>query len=509
MAEDHLGAISAGSSASVSFVAQLGRSFVPALVRLQQDWTAMVAGPEAAAGAAGAAAAAAAAGGLGDAEKQAMLLETLQELAGGYIEMCRRQLDSDEELCDPTQLLQGIRSLLASLAPLHEIAPQAKLLQRASRLCEQLAKRAVDGQMAKLQAGLVGIVRGLGPAATAAGPEALHAVLQTASAAVGGAVRETLSASTPLLAPLASLLQIAPDAMANHLVIRLQAALHAIASAALQPCPDATSALLRAGLCSQLAAEGVAHVQALLKLKLSPEGLGGAALGFETAPTQRLMAAAADHALQTFVELQAQAISHEMRVSVRDANWLTNPAPREVDPFVDQLLARLRSLQSVAAQVFPGEAPRTMLPQGPFPATSAAAWGGAGSRGGGSSEIQKGMQRLFARQISLELKLGVGDKLVLSRMLTQVVKLALKSLVETVRLGTYGRHGAQQLQVDCGMLRWVLPACVDDDGAVLALLDEVLVSCQDRSLEPAGAVDPAVMEGLCEHKRQQLLLALA
>ena len=33
------------------------------------------------------------------------------------------------------------------------------------------------------------------------------------------------------------------------------------------------------------------------------------------------------------------------------------------------------------------------------------------------------------------------------------------------------------------MLRWVLPACVDDEGAVLALLDEVLVSCQDRSSE--------------------------
>jgi len=40
--------------------------------------------------------------------------------------------------------------------------------------------------MAKLQAALVGIVRGLGNAATAAGPDALHAVLQTAAAAVGG-----------------------------------------------------------------------------------------------------------------------------------------------------------------------------------------------------------------------------------------------------------------------------------------------------------------------------------
>jgi len=116
---------------------------------------------------------------------------------------------------------------------------------------------------------------------------------------------------------------------------------------------------------------------------------------------------------------------------------------------------------------------------------------------------------MFARQISLDLDLAAGDKHAIARMLTQVVKLALKTLVETVRLGTYSRHAFQQLQVDCGMLRWVLPACVDDEGAVLALLDEALVASQERSLEPSGAVEHAVLEGLCEHKRQQLLAALA
>jgi len=139
---DDLDAISAASSASSSFVTQLGRSFVPCLVRLQHDWTAMVAGPEAgaaaaeAAGAAGAAeAAGAAAGGLSAAEKQAMLLETLQELAGGYLEMCRRQLDGEEDFAPPAQhgahkpaqLLAGIQSLLGSLSPLDEIAPQVRV----------------------------------------------------------------------------------------------------------------------------------------------------------------------------------------------------------------------------------------------------------------------------------------------------------------------------------------------------------------------------------------------
>ena len=82
------------------------------------------------------------------------------------------------------------------------------------------------------------------------------------------------------------------------------------------------------------------------------------------------------------VELQAQALSHELQTAVRGANLLTNPPPREVSPYVEHLLARLRALQSSAAQVFPGEAPRAMLPQGPFPVASAAALQlGATSRG--------------------------------------------------------------------------------------------------------------------------------
>ena len=39
-------------------------------------------------------------------------------------------------------------------------------------------------------------------------------------------------------------------------------------------------------------------------------------------------------------------------------------------------------------------------------------------------------------------------------------------------------------------------------------LDEAIISCQDRCVEIA-AVEHSVLEGLCERKRQQLLLALA
>ena len=62
----------------------------------------------------------------------------MQELAGGDLEMCRRQLDGEEDFAPPAQqaaqkpaqLLAGIRSLLGSLSPLDEIAPQVRVRVR-------------------------------------------------------------------------------------------------------------------------------------------------------------------------------------------------------------------------------------------------------------------------------------------------------------------------------------------------------------------------------------------
>ena len=113
---------------------------------------------------------------------------------------------------------------------------------------------------------------------------------------------------------------------------------------------------------------------------------------------------------------------------------------------------------------------------------------------------------MFARKISFSTGAfggASGGKASVGSMLTHVTKLTLKTLVEEVRLSTFSRSGFQQLQVDCAMLRWVLPSCVDDEAAVLALLDEVLISCQERCLDTV-AVDATAVEQLCQAKRQSL-----
>ena len=114
---------------------------------------------------------------------------------------------------------------------------------------------------------------------------------------------------------------------------------------------------------------------------------------------------------------------------------------------------------------------------------------------------------MFARKISFSSGafggVGSGGKASVTGMLTHVSKLTLKTLVEEIRLGTFSRNGFQQLQLDCAMLRWILPPCVEDEGSVLALLDEALISCQERCND-ATPLEHASLETLCDAKRSEL-----
>ena len=175
------------------------------------------------------------------------------------------------------------------------------------------------------------------------------------------------------------------------------------------------------------------------------------------------------------------------------------------------MLLELRAMQTLAGHVLPGESMRPLLPQGPFPAASAtvqllAQRNKQATGAAATAAIETDLQRMFARKISFNTGAfggSSGGKASVASMLTHVTKLTLKTLVEEVRLSTFSRAGFQQLQVDCAMLRWVLPACVEDEGAVQALLDEALISCQERCLD-AVAIEHAVMEELCQAARRAL-----
>ena len=485
-------------------VAQLGTSFLPQLIELHDEWQRlfMPEAPEPVLAAYSVIADERSDTPLAAAAKHAMLIEALQELSGGYIELCRRRLL--EESVTPEQLLQGLRELMGALDRLHTLVPDAKLLQRASRAAELLAKRSIDTQLGRLQQNLADVVAGM--------EGALHDELHAAGGAVAVHVRDALAAASPLLVPLCELLGLRADGMAKHLVARLHTALLSIAKAALEPTEQPRGALARAGLCLHMVSTGVPQVPAMLKAQLAPHGLAGAALGFDSALMAHKMQGSADLLLERFVEMQAQTLSLAVTRRMEETDWLHCPPPRGVTHLVEVAMHELRAMYALAVHVLPCEATHPLVPQGPFPAASAMGDQLMAQRSkpplgpGSSTAIQKDLQRMFARKISFGTGLfsvASGGKPSVGSMLTHVTKLTLKTLVEEVRLNTFSRAGFQQLQVDCAMLRWILPPCMDDEGSVLALLDEALISCQERCLD-AVAIEHGAVEELCQAKRQAL-----
>ena len=177
---------------------------------------------------------------------------------------------------------------------------------------------------------------------------------------------------------------------------------------------------------------------------------------------------------------------------------------------VRSLMQELRLTHSLMSDAFLDEPSRSMLPYGPFPPSTSGmqVMPEQGCSDMGSITICKDLQRMFARKISFDtVAFSTASKghVSLAVMFEHVMKLTLKTLVEEVRLTTFSRAGFQQMQVDCGMLRWVLPSYIEDKGDVLALLDEACISSQERCLD-CVPLEHAVIETLCEYERQVQLM---
>jgi hypothetical protein len=81
--------------------------------------------------------------------------------------------------------------------------------------------------------------------------------------------------------------------------------------------------------------------------------------------------------------------------------------------------------------------------------------------------------------------------------LTGVVKIALKTLLECVRLKTFSHFGFQQMQVDVHYLNVYLWRFVSDENLVTFMLDEVMTSAVHRCPDPV-AMEQSVVEVICD-----------
>ncbi|KAK1150836.1 hypothetical protein AOXY_G33221 [Acipenser oxyrinchus oxyrinchus] len=109
------------------------------------------------------------------------------------------------------------------------------------------------------------------------------------------------------------------------------------------------------------------------------------------------------------------------------------------------------------------------------------------------TNLLSNIQKLFSERIDIFSTVEFNKVSVL----TGIIKISLKTLLECVRLRSFGRFGLQQIQVDCHYLQLYLWRFVSDENVVHSLLDEIVGSAAHRCLDPAP-MEQSVIEVICE-----------
>ncbi|PIO67866.1 Vps51/Vps67 protein [Teladorsagia circumcincta] len=82
-----------------------------------------------------------------------------------------------------------------------------------------------------------------------------------------------------------------------------------------------------------------------------------------------------------------------------------------------------------------------------------------------------------------------------------IVKVLLKSFIESIRLQTYGKFAVEQIQVDCYYLQRGVSPLVADEVIVNSMVDQALSSALKRCVAPE-LVHPTRLRQICEDKTE-------
>jgi len=244
--------------------------------------------------------------------------------------------------------------------------------------------------------------------------------------------------------------------------------------------------LLLSRVCRDLHTSTTGHLATRLRETFpeQPAGLG---------ETDAALAAAAAELLAAYVRVQAADLSLMLRKSVEARDWLSTVEPRSVRAVMKRVVEDVTLVDGQVGQLYE-EGQRKVR------SSDSSRTHGARSRSAIStytstldSSLASNIQKLFSEKVDYFAAVEQSRVSVL----TAVIKLGLKTLLECVRLQTFGRYGLQQMQVDCHYLQLYLWRFVEDEAVVQQLLEEVLASALHRSLD-LTLMEPSVVEVICD-----------
>ncbi|KAF0293720.1 Vacuolar protein sorting-associated protein 51 [Amphibalanus amphitrite] len=212
--------------------------------------------------------------------------------------------------------------------------------------------------------------------------------------------------------------------------------------------------------------------------------------------------AAGQQLINHFVRVQGLAVSQMLRKSVATRDWQHANEPRSVRSVMKRVVEELAMMDAQVGSVYEEGAAR--WEQHNSSDSSRRPYHGPGSQrqrhewsSYAPSQVDSGLvaniQKLFSERIEIFAPVEFSKVSIL----TGIIKIALKTLLECVRLKTFSKFGLQQIQVDVYYLQVNLWRFIADEKLLHGLLDEVLGSAIHRCLQPA-LMEFSVVEALCD-----------
>ncbi|XP_036618447.1 vacuolar protein sorting-associated protein 51 homolog [Trichosurus vulpecula] len=205
--------------------------------------------------------------------------------------------------------------------------------------------------------------------------------------------------------------------------------------------------------------------------------------------------------LTHYVKVQGLVVSQMLRKSVETRDWLTTLEPRNVRAVMKRVVEDTTAIDVQVGLLYEEgvrKAQSSDSSKRTFSVYSSSRQQGRYAPSYTPSapmdtNLLSNIQKLFSERIDVFSPVEFNKVSVL----TGIIKISLKTLLECVRLHTFGRNGLQQVQVDCHFFQLYLWRFVADEELVHLLLDEVVASAALRCLDPVP-MEPSVVEVICE-----------
>uniref|UniRef100_A0A6M2DRE6 Vacuolar protein sorting-associated protein 51 homolog n=1 Tax=Xenopsylla cheopis TaxID=163159 RepID=A0A6M2DRE6_XENCH len=203
--------------------------------------------------------------------------------------------------------------------------------------------------------------------------------------------------------------------------------------------------------------------------------------------------------INTYVKMQGLSISQMLRKSVESRDWLNTIEPRTVRAVMKRVVEELGRLEKHLSGMFvdggttqSSDSSRKTHSLSVSRQHLRSSWSSF-SPSQLDSSLVSNIHKLFSERIDMFSSVNFTK----ISILTGIIKISLKTLLECIRLRTFSKFGLQQVQVDTHYLQLYLWRFVSDENLIHFLLDEILGSAVHRCLEPV-LMEPSIVEVICE-----------